>query len=436
MPILERARWLWIAVAVVVGSACGKPPDKSGDLLARLDCPGQTDTIWIRDDATVVRPIQTMPVAGNLTHIPEFHDCQKFPVAQPDAFGPLVGIWASDKLTELFDPPAVTSERAGQERAKGSQLAQGPVVAQIYDWGAAYQPLHIQPGFNCLYVWPTNPAQTAWKAKMIARGAADTTCAAAVPTTPDPLTDLEARALPNPGGLGGGDIPAVARWDWDFERSEQYAGIRCGDHWCEVGRERFVSSHQNGPGDGFRPKPMPDHPGGPATPTHPERVWLVKGWYDEQRVAVPKVGPAAGLKPAKELATVFPHPQLAELATVDAFAGRWMPSATVHLRAGMPTYADKLKLTGEWNTIYLCREGGGVECARPAGKPAKTCAPDRDGNTWYAKVEPEGGRADFLCVMREDHSGVATIEATARWRWVNHDETIWIRCAMGCCTLS
>ena len=61
-----------------------------------------------------------------------------------------------------------------------------------------------------------------------------------------------------------------------------------------------------------------------------------------------------------------------------------------------------------------------------------TCRDATNPKTWWAVVVKPSKEVSYRCVYRTDH-GTIPVPGTARWRWVLNDETIWVRCANGCC---
>ena len=52
-------------------------------------------------------------------------------------------------------------------------------------------------------------------------------------------------------------------------------------------------------------------------------------------------------------------------------------------------------------------------------------------------------RLEYKCAYRTDHAGVkdlngnpVDIPGTARWKWDEDDEKLWVRCPQGCCTVN
>jgi len=188
------------------------------------------------------------------------------------------------------------------------------------------------------------------------------------------------------------------------------------------------------------------HPSGGSSVQH--RVVEMKGWYDEQPLAH-FVG--TSLKPLPFLGTIMPDPALDRLVK-DNFKGGWIHAGSATLGAPFTYYETKLGLVAGkpphgdagWNLTEtaLCWKGLN-DAAICKGVPATVEAscnwdPITDvGNKWYAQITSPDGTVKHVCVERHDHSAVVTtpIPGTARWMWLDRDETQWYRCDQGCCTL-
>lgn len=431
MRMPEWSRWCCLSVVVLAAGACDRSEKVRVSEAATYpyDCPNHDEAIRVPADRdSGFREIHNLPVPGRLTHVAEYHDCQRL-VTGSAGYGPLVGIWVSQDLGRLFGTAAQAvrgPDSAGTVPPAPAPNLRGQVVAQLLDWAEPYPALKIEHGFNCLYLWPKNPAHTAWGAKMV--GQATENCPPSYPTAPDGR-ELRVTPVALSAGLDSGDVPPVARWDWDPEHKVQYIGIGCGDRWCEVSADQFVASRRFGVNDGPTQKPVPSHPAVKPVGKH-KRVWMIKGWYDEQYIAV-AAATKDGLTPGGVLATIFPHGELDELNETSDFQVGWIPAATVRLSADVPGYERKRHFTEGENSIDLCENGNG-NCRDANGKTLSGC-PASQGGTWFARVTPGRGKTHYVCVTRRKHDDVI---ATARWRWENSDEKVWIRCANGCCTLS
>jgi hypothetical protein len=95
----------------------------------------------------------------------------------------------------------------------------------------------------------------------------------------------------------------------------------------------------------------------------------------------------------------------------------WIPVATVYMDTTHLVYARKYHFAKGANAISLRR--------LPDGR-------------WKARIQPEEGPAQTRDVIRRDHTAFMAshdlhVPGTARWRWKARDETLWVRCAEGCC---
>jgi hypothetical protein len=292
-------------------------------------------------------------------------------------------------------------------------------VLQVFARDGAYAPLGIEPGFNCLY--PAGEGE-AW---MVPVGTDETACLKPRSALASKGTRLEVQIAPG-GGNGGGDAPEAVRWDWDASRMEHYVGFNCDGRWCEAGRSGFVSSEVPGAVLATLFEEVPGTPA--ATEAEMRRVTQVKGWFDQQRLAEPDG--RGGLVPGTVTGTVFPHPALDRLDDRRTFDAGWVPVSYVYLDGESPTYKRKLNLDAGVNRMYL-RFGDPAAFIPPGGIPG-TCVGDVG---WWMKVVSAKGDVAYRCASYEAHPGV-NVPGTARWRWLDDDETTWQRCPSGCCPIS
>jgi hypothetical protein len=376
-----------------------------------------------------------MPLAGQIANLPEFHDCQRFMVESDQAppvasFGPLVAIWAAAALDTRF-PPA-------------PPVVQAVPVAVIYNFdGPRYDPLDLNQGFSCLYMWKANT----WQARVVGLGASPSLpipCLDAIDTTDQRIAQggiLEVKPDRMPPGLPAADIPPVARWNWDEAHKWQYIGIRCGTEWCEIGPPHFVPSN-NAQNIGMtvaklksitRPIPGIGSAADPrGRPAEILRVVSVSGWYDQQELDL--TNPGGKPRPARSTGTVFPHPALARAPFTP---GKWTPVAYIDASAN---YTGKVPLTTGISQVSLCPERAPGECA---GTTGMTCAPEpfdpADPTaplyTWWTQIEHEKGSKQVYCAKRRRHHGMAIPAAAARWNWNELDAKTWTLCGSpACCT--
>ncbi len=435
---------------------------------SRRECP-LTDSIVV-DTPFVTVPTSVIPASGAITHVPEFHDCQRFLLASPvwqiqslnrlpfvwlvkKTYDSLFAVFASESLsarwraetTIVVLPPTrdpISGELVvGKATTRITKPDSGVYVlfAEIVSWGGTYDRLGIGRGFNCLYLrGPENPS-----AKMVQYGKDEPSCASSLMTgegEQQEQKDLEVNYVPA-GAFGPGDFPPVARWDWDSTSKEHFITMRCGTGWCEVGSMRFVGSvaafDAGSPSGRLR------------------RVSEIRGWYDEQRLAV---GPHQ-LNASSVRAIAVPDSGL-DAYTESDFNKHWTPTARIWISEPSETYAEKLNLgvkhpRGAYNQISVCRgvrsDCSGLPdelvCLNQAGAPASA-----SDTLWWARITrawigPGSVQLQdtslayiaqptaYRCLKRFDHPELTSthIPGTVRWRWQAHDETVWMRCAQGCC---
>ena len=237
----------------------------------RPECP-RHDSLFVDSSGVWVPRDVQIAGSGVITTIPEYHDCQRLRVgSSPRRYGPLIAIFARIDLGNLGDPvgfvPLPSPSGSGVPDVSVPPQAGGPTViltpgtrtgaeqsvATILNYDATYPPLHIQSGYNCLYVYHGPVGSKLWLASIV-KATTDQDCLKPLSSWPDP-TPLNVQPTYDPR-------PApVARWDWDKSTGEHYIGIQCGSSWCEV----WNHAH--------------------ATLGSSKYFGMGKGWYDEQYLA-------------------------------------------------------------------------------------------------------------------------------------------------------
>jgi len=416
----------------------------------REDCPHT----WrgFRQPGNSGATITRIAIAEFTSDIPEFHDCQKLIATDGKSYlRQPTAIFAHQRLAAQWDNletmPLSSGSSGGGGTAPGTpggvntgagsgngSTTNAVAIVEILNYGPDYAPLGIKTGFNCLFVARTAASPpNKYRALMVPVGT-DESC-----TTParfDTLLnhgkELTLRqTVPN---LSPESYPPVARWDWDKANDKQFIGVMCRQAWCEVGDGNFTTSA--------------NYTGG--------RVRSVKGWYDEQRLAV-TAADGESLVPSRIMGTVFPNSHL-EAFTTTQFSGNWIEVASVALSTGSDEYQTKLNFeaspaTTAGNRVYLCSGMTRADCAPKLNTPLThlsaspraiwrlpTCTPPEEGEAiWWAKIRSARTGAEvYRCV---DRWAVPTdaanqgfkVPGTARWRWLLKDETIWQACIQGCC---
>ena len=426
-------------------------------------------------------PIDTLTtdyqLSGAITRIPEFHDCQRFiervdglkTLVWQDRYDSLYALWVREGLDTarfssnfLGQPGAIRTSRIYV--AEGGEImvdtiksesgvtatdtgAIAVAVAIIFTYAEEYKPLGIKRGFNCVYLADPN----AWKAIMVPVPSEDA-CFADKLFSSITGTHLSVHPVAPSAPLTGDDVPPVGRWDWDPTNGKYYVGLRCLNAWCEVGYEpgapTLVSSASYT---------------ATAAPAHQRRTIEIKGWYDQQYLAVPSW--PNSVSPSPMLGTAFPDSGLhgRKIEDYDAPGTVWLPASHTSVRGKTPfskwngtswswvtataspgTYKSKLNFdlgavlasmdpVPEFNTTFLCH-GDKDKCIPPAHQQeVATCATNT--SMWWARVISSALQDTvFKCVTFTSHPGI-TMPGVVRWRWLNNDETHWISCPEGCCRI-
>jgi hypothetical protein len=438
-----KLRLLWwgltIVPLIVIGATCSEPYD-CPDHQVKLPPIHSGDTAW-----------SSVPLAGPISGIAEFHDCQRLvSLNDKTKYGALVGIWVSQVLDKLPDSlgmfEAIRPELPrGGGMVKPDTIALQPIVvsalpvgtalafAEIYAWPEpsgkppGYRPLGIMEGWNCLYLFRESSGLAA-RMEPVGDPKACTEPRQATSLAGKHLNvKLVSAGLP----AGNGNYPAVGRWEWDG--TSHYIGMGCHIAWCEVTDKDLTSFASSK--DYFLPAGASDEE---------RRVYEVKGWYDEQRLALYKGG---GLHVASFKGTIVPDPKLDGIDDPNEFAGHWLPVAKVALEEESLDYANKLNLhhgnlpegtrLEDSTQVYLCAKT--QSSCFPSDTPPSCSFKDSDGE-WWAKIVAPNGHVEYRCARRVDHSGLVDVNGNrihipgaARWKWSETDEQMWVRCAQGCC---
>lgn len=425
--------------------------------------------IKAKGDTVLADSVLSLP--QGITDIPEFHDCQRFVVevggtARYDSLYAIFGAWdlgaRFDSIRAHHDsivvPAMTTADSAATLLASGAVIqpagpgsgdgavatsvtsARGFALVEIYAEGS-YAPLHITPGFNCVYFYMSGSTPVA---KMVNYGLGEHDCSMPVNFLAIPGSMLQVVRVVNAlHPIAEGDYPVAARWDWDARHHIQYFGVKCGTAWCEVGPAHFT-------GSAALAAPPAAPPGGALPAWH--RVFHIKGWFDEQQLARP-LGPAMP-RPSNIRGAVVPDPRLDGLRKIQFHS--WQPVAYVAIEGADIGYGAKLNVlpptglaTTSWrglNKVEMCW-GSWEACSPGVTQPANVASPcaspdeydqeaPEDHALWWARITSSGG-VQYRCVRRRDHSTLSAKyprpRGSARWRWTSGDEIVWVSCDLGCC---
>ena len=407
------------------GQAVVTPPDQ-----VLQECPMDGHHALVPD---------TLVLAGSLSKVPEFHDCQRFISRKTQEYESLYAIWVRESLDVVVYPTGLGGGIPGNADSVGNRLAAGTPyvigdstftasgepteavgvpVAIVWSDKLPYPDLGIEPGYNCLYMYDP----PAWKAKMVPVGD-QKDCSPDVNVNPTQVTGTNLAVRRSMvAGLNNGDYPPVARWDAD-SAGRYFIGIKCLAAWCEVGNEILKSPGYSG-----------------------DRTRTVPGWYDEQYLAVSTtIHPHW---PSRILGTMFPDPLLDGYMRTGFPVGTFVTVAWTALSQGPgkgppdPTHLgvyktkfnfDPAPVTGAMNRIELCR--GPRDTCIPAGIANPPTCPAAASDTLWARISSGAtGAVAYRCVTYTDHG--VDMPGVVRWRWLANDEKGWVPCPSGCCQVN
>lgn len=413
-----------ILLAVLVYAAafrCQPPPQKFD--MGRRECPHTfPDTTHNRI---------TEEVAG--LDVPEFNDCQRFIIGEPDNlhYGDHFAIFAKGIANSIED---------SLNRNRDTLAFSAAIVLGYGD----YEDLGIRRGYNCLILWRERE-NGEWRAMMAPRdstpnGACDDQGINPRLVRGGTLLSVERQKV---GGFTSAqDYSGAARWGWDGR--VQIAGIPCSGArsgaWCDVGPEKGFGN----PGTYHR-----RNQSGISVSARWQKVTDIKGWHDEQLLALGGGDPGTLPRVSRIVGTVIPDSQLVNRTFAD-----WEEAAQVALQGPeeqIHYYTERFGFTATdaaqplvLNKIFACQgpacDCNGERCVTsdlirgdcrcPSDDPY--CQPDE---FWYAKVVSADKQHTVYHRMCRYSVCDDFIPATARWRWLAGDEGTWFRCVHGCCEL-
>jgi hypothetical protein len=411
--VLTRTMYAGFLIVYACGTSGGattstSSPAQGGQGNDRPECPHNPRGLSLN------YPAATDEVE-EILDIPEFHDCQRL-IIQKKSNGPLeytnlTAIYAVPRLDQRFPRMGIVRDRARLAAIIYSYQKPYDVLPE-----QGYPLLGIKTGFNCLYLQPDGKNWTAFVTQLDKH-----TNKCNEVWSGKERHMLQVHPLAPPDGYTPQDIPPVARWDWDASHSWQYIGIRCGNWWCEAGPEGFRPSENHLP----IPAEVTSHEG--------KRPYLVKGWFDQQLLAVEDHASPVRLRPGAMMGTVVPIHTPEEKSFIDYQGG--LSRAHIFVTGGdYPKLGLKqhppTEGPGQPNWITVKAPPGGSEY-NPAAME----------ETWEGAWHPSSGTMKPTKVIRRSpHAyslgvmpGSLDIPATARWRWTVRDETVWTECIQHCC---
>lgn len=330
--------------------------------------------------------------------IPEYHDEQRLPDDAGTGFGPLVRAYALPTLDGYTD--VVQFENHGTRGALVAVVVMDTIGAPT-TLPKAYLDLGLVRGVTCVYLayqrtWTSGDTDAdgqplpanGWRGYTteVTKTNTDTTC-----KPPQTVAWRRAHRTVTTGGGGTnrpfGDYPPVARFT-ENTSEQPLIGVKCADGWCDIGPRAQTAKAPMAPGNG--------------------RERGIKGWHDEQVLTMldanNKYVPAVR-------AMLTPEPNI-HLIPMQAF-NTWQRMATITLQDPPLGKYEKWGLAVGDNVLRLKHLGG---------------------TNWAAELLPAGSTQWVPMTFVERHEHVdAAVPGTARFRWTEGDDGIWVPCGQGCC---
>ena len=333
--------------------------------------------------------------------IPEYHDVQRFRTPGR-GYGPIAASFASSTSSFYTDHTSFDTY----------YINVAIVDVSAGDITPAYNHLNLTNGHNCVFLTHEHTGRGGssgpghWKAAIGPPVAG--TCFGASSSARDVPVDMD---QPYPDAA---EYPPVTRF---IEASNMGQGgppitflsVRCANAWCSIGR-----------GGGLVALPSTHSAMGVSGTTS---RWIVPGWSDDQHWGVPATG-TLPIQPHTDPASIVPVDNLSSYNTETAFDADWIHVAHVNVPRGT--------LPAKYLNAYALTDGSSVKMWIKRYPPR----PGSRDYRWYARfgADPHNNKMPTFRVDYTPHPSSSYPPAwTARWRWRDTDEDIWVACAAGCC---
>jgi hypothetical protein len=388
------------------------PADTAGNRASLRLCVRRVDSASRATRLRHAQP-QALQLATMFFDVPEYHDEGRLPIDREMAggeLGPVAGIYASPFLGG-FTRPAQIYEQGLPGTFAALVIVEGKPGDPVPQ---SYARLQLQTGVNCVYLYvdpPTAGSSGGYLANLryTARVShpTDGRCDRNAAMTASVLPVI---AVKSNRFSGDTDYPAVARFDTDIN-GHPLMSVRCLNAFCEIG----VATEK-----GVR---APDHlnrPNSNAAKWDPlvggERQKIVKGWHDEQALAIRGTDYVWRASDVKAL--ILPEPDAAQYDSAN-FHNQWKTVGTIQIDKAVPTTSKYYR----WGL----RQGDNKLQFRY--NPANT--------KWEAQVISPSGAAPIPWGLMERtvHHDV-TVPAIVRFRWTEADDGVWAPCGNACCKAS
>jgi hypothetical protein len=385
---LTVRRALVFASITVLVASCGNPEVPSEQVTQREPNPGVSPENVIGTDCTphgaavaligvqhtLYDSTAFLAPFGDRTIEPNTNDCQRLsrPGGPNGQYGPLAYLL----------PYSAVLDTLTKARLNEADVLVAAILVDTAENVTAYPELHLRGGLNCAYL---RGSGNSMRVRILRLGATPE-CDPDATTNGAPQLNVYVHAV------ALSDVPSVGRWEEGMvgATTQPYFGIRCPAGWCEVGPASLVRE--------------------PPLASSGAKQVRIKGWYDRQILA--HIDNNGQLARSGVVGTIIPDEDLGTYEVSDFKAG-WLPVAIVEMGATVQKYEKAFGLKQGRNRLELTIDVNG------GWKGRITAA---DGKEFAVKIVPAH--------LHHDPAAVA------RWGWWENDETMWVRCAYGCCQVS
>lgn len=338
-------------------------------------------------------------LAMALFSIPEYHDEGRLPIGG-QLLGPMAYIYASPHLG-TFTRKAQIFEHG----LPGALVAIVSVETNV-PIPNTYDDLGLDNGINCIWLRALGPGSNDPFEVWVTTTPTHLACDATAPVArrgPFNVVEVREAAFPN-----AADYPPVARFTEDMSGRPVLA-FKCLAAFCEVRRN-------HGQAQSRRPRTRPN----PVNPNPRHRLRTVKGWHDEQPLAVRRTNgtwASTGI-----YASIVPDTGILNYDST-AFHDVWVPAANIVIHNTL--------LSGKYFDWGL-RTNNNYVAVKFDVATSRWVVGIFDN--YFAAPIPGTTLPRVTWKMRERmlHRDAA-VPLTARFRWTLGDEGIWFPCGNSCC---
>lgn len=394
------------------GASGPKPTLSEQQAIARTISGGSVATLPTRDRTRLCASVDkahrglsdstsAFAVRAGIYHwcIPEYHDDQRLHDGNGSnvEYGPIAHTLAHPDLALLTSHTQFDGEWVNVAIVDLDLPLESPMPQPYIDLGITTQ-------HSCVYLKHHHRLWKEWYSGLVAP--ATTNCA-----SPDEDVGTYLDVKEEWYSDNHADYPPVTRFI-EGNGGRTLLGVMCTNRICVLGRKPIGSV------------PGKAHQG--VLALEGDSRGNVKGWFDDQVLGAPDAAPKYRIHRMVR-GSLIPMRYPIPLRIADYLTG-YKPVAYAFFPGQLDPdskYAAAFGFSQGMNAISLKAELDGTNAD---GSPKYK---------WTALITNALGATKEKGVEREDHAkfGMTSVPATARWRWRDTDEDVWVSCDIGCCLI-